>query len=111
MQAECKEAGVPAPTFNYDMPGLMLEFRSKDVKSSPKGLGETPGETLGKTPIQILKILSDKPTFTIPEIAKMIKKSNSATERAIRKLREADLVKRIGPARGGHWEITMKKTS
>ncbi len=34
-------------------------------------------KTLGKTPLQILKILSDQPTLTIPEIAKMIKKSDS----------------------------------
>ncbi len=66
-------------------------------------------KTPGKTPLQILKILSDQPTLTIPEIAKMIKKSDSATERAIRKLREDDLIKRIGPAKGGYWEIIRKE--
>jgi len=55
--------------------------------------------------MQILEILSDQPTLTIPEIAKMINKSDSATERAIRKLREAGLIMRIGPAKGGYWQV------
>jgi ATP-dependent DNA helicase RecG len=55
--------------------------------------------------LQILEILSDQPALTISEIAKMIKKSDSATERAIRKLREDNLLKRVGPAKGGHWEV------
>jgi len=71
----------------------------------PQTVEKTPGKTPGKTPMQILEILSDQPTLTIPEIAKMIKKSDSATGRAIRKLREADLVKRIGPAKGGYWQV------
>lgn len=69
---------------------------------------KTPDESLktpGKTPMQILGILSDQPTLTIPEIAKMINKSDSATERAIRKLRESGLLRRIGPAKGGRWEV------
>jgi len=78
-------------------------------KTSGKTPGKTSGKTLGKTPgktsLQILKIISEQPTLTIPEIAKMIKKSDSAAERAIRKLREADLVKRIGPAKGGYWQV------
>ena len=99
---ECDMAGIPKPDYNYEFAGLMIIFKT--------GIKEkTPGKTPGKTPLQILKILSDQPTLTIPEIAKMIKKSDSATERAIHKLREADLIKRIGPARGGHWEVTMKK--
>jgi len=67
--------------------------------------GKTLGKTPGKTPMQILEILSDQPTLTIPEIAKMIKKSDSATERAIRKLREAGLIMRIGPAKSGYWQV------
>jgi predicted HTH transcriptional regulator len=88
----------------------MIIFKTDIEEKTPgKTPGKTLGKTLGKTPLQILKILSDQPILTISEIAKMIKKSDSATERAIRKLREADLIKRIGPAKGGYWKIIRKK--
>lgn len=93
------------PDYNYEFAGLMITFQT-DIKE--KMWVETPGKTPGKTPMQILEILIDDPTLTIPEIAKMIKKSDSATERAIRKLREANLIKRIGPAIGGYWEVSIK---
>ena len=107
---ECNLAGVAKPDYNYEFAGLMITFKTDIEEKTPgKTLGKTPGKTLGKTPLQILKILSDQPTLTIPEIAKMIKKSDSATERAIRKLRKDDLIKRIGPAKGGYWEIIRKE--
>lgn len=95
-----KKAGLPQPRFEFGdfytviFPRILVPADAK-----------TPRKTPGKTPLQILEIISKQPTLTIPEIAKMIKKSDSATERAIRKLREANLVKRIGPAKGGHWEV------
>jgi len=70
---------------------------------------QTVEKASGKTSLQILKIISEQPTLTIPEIAKMIKKSDSAAERAVRKLREADLVKRIGPAKGGYWLVVKSE--
>ncbi len=96
-----KKAGLPQPRFEFGDFYTVVFPRTKTQSET-----ETPGKTPGKTPLQILKILSEQPTLTIPEVAKIIKKSDSATERAIRKLREANLVKRIGPAKGGHWEVS-----
>ena len=70
---------------------------------------ETPGKTRvktpGKTPERILALLADTPALSIPELAQHIGKSESAIERAIRKLREAGRLQRIGPDKGGHWHV------
>jgi len=71
---ECDLAGVSKPDYNYEFAGLMITFKTGIEEKTP---GKTLGKTPGKTPLQILKILSDQPTLTIPEIAKMIKKSDS----------------------------------
>ena len=55
--------------------------------------------------MKIIDLLKDNPTLSIPEIAEKLEKSKSATERAIRKLRQSGLLKRIGPDKGGHWEV------
>ena len=49
--------------------------------------------------------LQSNPSLTIPELAEQVGKSASAGERAVRKLREAGRIKRVGPAKGGHWEV------
>lgn len=64
-----------------------------------------PGITPGKRPDAILWVLKEKPVLSISELAEKIGKSASAIERAVRKLRHAGRLKRIGPAKGGHWEI------
>jgi Fic family protein len=70
---------------------------------------ETPGKTRvktpGKTPERILALLADTPALSIPELAQHIGKSESAIERAIRKLREAGRLLRVGPDKGGHWRV------
>jgi len=67
---------------------------------------ESSGKSSGKTPDAILWLLKEKPVLSIPELAEKMGKSTSAVERAVRKLRQAGRLKRIGPAKGGHWEIT-----
>ena len=73
--------------------------------SPAKTLVKTPRKTLVKTPDLILDWLSKKPNMTILELSQNIGKSQSATERAVRKLKKDSRLRRIGPAKGGHWEV------
>jgi ATP-dependent DNA helicase RecG len=72
---------------------------------SGKSTGKTLGKTPGKTPGKIIKLLKTNPALSIPVLAEKIERSESAIERAIRKLRKNGLLKRVGPAKGGHWEV------
>ncbi|MCI5143883.1 MAG: winged helix-turn-helix transcriptional regulator [Candidatus Electrothrix sp. ATG1] len=64
-------------------------------------LGERAGSGLPK----ILQFLTATPTMTIPELAGILNRSESAVGRAIRKLRQAEKLKRVGPAKGGYWRV------
>ncbi len=88
----------------YDQTRLEMSL-GKKMSVSGKTPGKTLGKTPGKMPGKILELLATTPTLTIAELASLIGKSNSAVERAIRKLRESGRLKRIGPDKGGHWEV------
>ncbi|MFZ1631081.1 MAG: winged helix-turn-helix transcriptional regulator [Anaerolineae bacterium] len=66
---------------------------------------KTPVRTPVKTPGRILSLLKENPHLAIADLAVSIEKSESAAERAIRKLREQNRLRRIGPTKGGYWEI------
>jgi predicted HTH transcriptional regulator len=65
--------------------------------------------TPGKTPGKILDLLEKNPHISLPEVAKQLGKSDRAIERAVTKLRKAGELKRIGPAKGGHWEVVKRR--
>jgi predicted HTH transcriptional regulator len=44
--------------------------------------------------------------ITIPELADAIGITERSIERTIKKLQEEGRLRRIGPAKGGHWEVT-----
>ena len=72
-------------------------------ESSPKK-SETPGE-LPKTSGKILTALKQDGNLTIPELASLIGVTERSIERNIKKLQEQSQLRRVGPAKGGHWEV------
>lgn len=94
MAAWSEEAGLPKPEI-LEIPGaVVVRFRANAT-----------GKALGKTHDAVLALLAAEPSLTIPELAQRIGKGPRATERIIRILREAGKLKRIGPAKGGDWEV------
>ena len=101
---------LKAGTFRVSEPGdffrvELLDAGSVDLEKGAQTPVKTPVKTPGKTQTQILEILSRDPRRPILEIAGQIKKSESATQRALRKLREAGFIERVGSARTGYWKI------
>jgi ATP-dependent DNA helicase RecG len=50
-------------------------------------------------------MLRQAPRMTIPDLAESLAVSTRAVEKQIAKLREEGRIRRIGPARGGYWEV------
>ena len=62
-------------------------------------------ETWGRGTLKIARLMQEaglQPGASIPELALQLGKSESAIERAIRKLRAEGKLVCIGPAKGGH---------
>jgi ATP-dependent DNA helicase RecG len=65
--------------------------------------GEEPS---GKTSGLILDMIRRQPEITIPEMAESLGEITRAIELQLAKLKRSGKVQRIGPAKGGHLEIT-----
>ena len=68
---------------------------------SPKGSGKGSG----KTGSRILEMLQKTPGMTIPDLAEALTISTRAVEKQIMRLRNEGRLRRIGPAKDGHWEV------
>ena len=99
MIRRCTEAGLPEPEFAVS-DGFQTIIRRV------RGGEEPSGKTSGKTSGLILDMIRRQPEITIPEMAEALGKSTRAIEMQLAKLRKSGKVQRVGPAKGGHWEIT-----
>jgi len=95
MLAECKEQDMPEPQFESRNHLFSVAFLKTDPKTDPKTTTEN----------QILAIISINGKVSINEIAVQIGKGVTVTKEYIHKLKENGLLKRIGPAKGGHWQV------
>jgi len=74
-------------------------------KTTGKTPRKTPRKTPQKTPEAILSLLRKQPEMSFQQLAAKLGKSESAIKRAVRVLRETGRLKRIGPDKGGHWQV------
>ena len=58
-----------------------------------------------KSSLKILEILAEEPTCTYDELAEQLGVSRRAITKQIKNLREEGKLRRIGPDKGGHWEV------
>ncbi|BFU89321.1 MAG: hypothetical protein NTAFB01_05080 [Nitrospira sp.] len=68
-------------------------------------MGEKLGERLGETRAAIVQSMKNNPRVTVSELAKHLHLSTTAIEKNIHYLKTQGYVKRVGPAKGGHWEV------
>lgn len=69
--------------------------------------GELP-KTSRKTSGKVLAALEMNGELTIPELADLIGVTGRSIERNIRNLQQQGQLRRIGPAKGGRWEVIKR---
>jgi len=62
-------------------------------------------KTVEKTVEKIVLFMKENPKITIKELVEKTGLTRRGVEWNIAKLKEAGKIKRIGPAKGGHWEV------
>jgi len=111
-------AHIPEPNFYENHGVVKIIFELTDI-SKPKNsklngelneqkdqiLKKTVGETVGETVEEILSILKKNPLATRNEISKKTGLSIRGVEWNLKILKDKGVIKRIGPNKGGHWEI------
>ena len=75
------------------------------VDGLAEGMVGTTQETTQKATQKILEAITNKPDITKKELAAVIGITEDGVKYHITRLRKKGVLKRIGPDKGGHWEI------
>ena len=82
---------------------------ASDTKGSPKTTKKTTRKTTKKTNVnsrvKILSVMKSMPDVTLAELANATGLSVDGVRWNIRQLKDENLVRRVGPDKGGHWEV------
>jgi ATP-dependent DNA helicase RecG len=117
MKNAMKEAKLASPKIESDMfftltlqrPGYRYKKAKGSVKSSVKGSvkSSVKGSVKSsvKSSVKILRAIRDDKFITTTKLAEIIGISKRAVEKQIAKLKSEGKLKRVGSARGGHWEV------
>ena len=58
-----------------------------------------------KSSVKIIEMMKENPEITIPMMAEKLQLTTRAVEKNVARLQAKGVVKRIGPDKGGHWEV------
>jgi len=94
---ECRRYGNEPPAFEEKQGYLVVTFETPVVAVS--GIGSE------KSSEKILVLLQANPELAAREVATKLGLTSRAVEKQLAKLRLAGRIRRIGPAKGGHWEV------
>ena len=75
------------------------------MKTTEKSSEKSSEKGSEKTVEKILKLIKGNNTVSAENIANIIGISSRAVEKHLSKLKKKGKLKRIGPDKGGHWEI------
>ena len=75
------------------------------AETDKKTTKKTTEKTTKKTTEKIMSVMKSMPDVTLAELANATGISVDGVRWNIRKLKDANLIRRIGPDKGGHWEV------
>jgi Fic family protein len=89
----------------FMLSALAEALRAGIATPSPTTLS---GEMSGKVALLIIQALQQSPNLTIPALAAQINVSSRTIERHLKKLQQQGVLKRVGSAKSGHWQVEIK---
>ncbi|MBE9464794.1 RNA-binding domain-containing protein [Dyadobacter subterraneus] len=98
--------GLEAPVFENFQHGFRVIVSTQTVlKTVEKTVEETVEKTVEKTEEIILNLIKSDSRITTKAIQQITGLSRRGIEWQIQKLKDQKIINRIGPDKGGHWEI------
>ena len=97
----CRKAGLSDPEFSKLTGGFLVAF----TKAPADGVEKGGQKSKVKSKVKVIEMIVQNPSVTIPEIAASLDMSIPGIEKIIRSLKKQKRLRRIGPDKGGHWEV------
>ncbi len=111
----CHRAGTPEPRIRLDARDIWFEFpfsatyldslTSGEGPATSRDTGETREKTREKTRDKVLALIAELPRITTVELAERIGITAKGIEWQLGKLKADGRIRRVGPDKGGHWEV------
>ena len=101
MTEELKKAKNPEPVIEEYAGGIQITF----LKGSNQSVGKGVEKGVEKSVEKIISLIKSNPRITQKEMAKETGLSRRGIEKNISILKKEGKINRIGPAKGGHWEV------
>ena len=114
MIKRCHLAGLAAPEFRQDGPIFIQTLRravspengQKDEQAHPqKHPQKHPRKHPQKTSQKVVAAIRENPEMSMQEMAELLGLSAATIKDQIQRLKDKGIIRRIGPDRGGHWEV------
>jgi ATP-dependent DNA helicase RecG len=87
---------------------LKLQINTVSADFSAENSAKNSADKLTLKEKEVFDILLQNPQITTPEIATRLRLPRQTVTSRIKTLKEKDVIRRIGSAKGGHWEIVTK---
>lgn len=104
-----KEYKLDIPKIETDENWFTITFKRPDLQKESYEqrfygkIGDQKSDQ--KSDQKIIELISQNPEVTIEELVKKLGLSASGIKKIIKKLKESGKINRVGPDKGGHWEI------
>ncbi len=103
IKAGFETAGLASPSFQATMGGMMVSiWRGRDLHE------KTREKTREKIREKIVRLIQEDPTITTNQLAESLEVSVKGVEWQLNSLKRDNVIKRVGPDKGGHWEVLGK---
>jgi predicted HTH transcriptional regulator len=100
-----KNAGLPKLEIDEFAGGMQLTFLNKKTDEPKNELKNELKNSQEKRFKLLLELINSNNQVSIPELSIQTNSSQTTVKRDIQLLKERNVIKRVGPLRGGHWEI------
>lgn len=108
----CKNYGTKEPLFEVDQDCVFVTFYPleesvvEESKSSEKNK-----KSEEKSREKIIQLMKENPNITMEQLADNLELSIKAIEKHIKNLKNEKVISRIGPDKGGLWEVTITEAN
>ena len=108
VKSQLAENGNPAPEFKVDYItafAVEIPVAKDDEPAVNSGVGQLGQESREKSREKIICLIRENPTITQKDLVEALHLSVKTIEKHIKNLKAEGLLRRVGPDKGGHWEI------
>jgi ATP-dependent DNA helicase RecG len=101
----CLAYNLPHPKFEEIAIGVRVTVFKTTQKTKVKTKTETKVETKVEKRESIIELIKNNPSITREELAKKLNLTIEGIDWNLRKLKKDNRLKRVGPNKGGYWEV------